>query len=106
MEKFLNPYEVLFDKLTSIEAVLLKKQLVNPLQAEIYLKIDKAADFLSTSPNALRVMASKGQIPHIKKHSKLFFRQSELIEWLESGSVYPDEQDDLETSLVATKKRF
>lgn len=106
MEKFLNPYEVLFDKLASIEAVLLNRQPLTSAQAETYLKIDKAAEFLSTSPNALRVMASKGQIPHIKKHSKLFFRQSELIEWLESGSVYPDDQEDIETSLVATKKRF
>jgi len=105
MEKFLNPYEVLFDKLTNIEAVLLNRQPVISAPAEEYLKIEKAAEFLSTSPNAVRVMANKGQIRYIKKSNKLFFRQSDLIDWLESGSVNPDVQEDLESNLVATKKR-
>jgi len=30
-------------------------------------------------------MVSQKEIPYIKKQGKLFFRQSDLIEWLESG---------------------
>jgi hypothetical protein len=69
-----------------------------------YLKVDKAAAYLNTSENALRVMCSKGQIKYIKKQNKLFFRLSDLIEWFESGSSDIIECD-IEDLMVPTTKK-
>lgn len=79
-----NPFETLLDRLENIENFLKS----NPANSEPqYLLIDSAADFISSTPNAIRVMVSKKQIPHIKKQGKLFFLKSDLIDWLESGRI-------------------
>lgn len=80
-----NPFDVIINKLHLIEHTLAIKQ-PDP-NAIPYLKTEEAAAFLSTNTNTLRVMACKKQIPHIKKHRKLYFRRSDLVDWLESGSV-------------------
>ena len=85
-----NPFSIIDNRLKVIEDLLQKihsEELRSGTEHEIYLKVEKAAEFLSTTPNALRVMVSKNQIPYLKKMGKLFFRQSDLIEWLENGYV-------------------
>lgn len=87
-----NPFEIIEQRLKSIENFLQQihtgsLQAAPTQVAEAYLKIDQAAAFLSTTPNALRVMVCKSQIAYIKKHGRLFFRQSDLIKWLEAGGI-------------------
>lgn len=81
-----NPFSILDARLRSIEELLLRVHgdETQAIKSETYLKIDGAAEFLSTTPNALRVMVSKNKIPYLKKMGKLFFRKSDLIQWLES----------------------
>lgn len=50
-----------------------------------YLRCKEAAAFISKTPNALRVMVSKGQIKNMKKGGALYFLETDLIEYLESG---------------------
>lgn len=85
-----NPFSIIDHRLKVIEDLLQRihgDELQPNTRCETYLKVDKAAEFLSSTPNALRVMASKNQIPYLKKMGKLFFRRSDLIEWLENGYV-------------------
>ena len=84
-----NLFSIIGHRLKVIEDLLQKihsEELRSDAGQVTYLKVDKAAEFLSTTPNALRVMVNKNQIQYIKKQGKLFFRQSDLIEWLESGN--------------------
>lgn len=91
MENSINPFTLLERKLDNIESMLMNiKAGDNRQNAPIYLAAPKAADFISKTPNALRVMVFKNQIPFIKKNGKLFFKQSDLIDWLESGRVEAD----------------
>lgn len=83
-----NPFEKIDQRLRSIEYFLQQMHADSHEQTKspgAYLKIDKAAEFLSTTPNALRVMVSKNQIPFIKKHRRLFFREKDLVDWLEGS---------------------
>ncbi|MET4083447.1 hypothetical protein ABIB40_003419 [Pedobacter sp. UYP30] len=84
-----NPFSILDSRLRAIEDLLpqIHGEKLNGKASEAYLKIDKAAEFLSTTPNALRVMVCKNQVPFIKKMGKLFFRQSDLVNWLEGGDT-------------------
>lgn len=82
-----NPFEVIEQRLRSIENFLQQihaASLQHTQARDVYLKIDQAAAFLSKTPNALRVMVSKNQVPYIKKHGRLFFRQNDLVDWLEA----------------------
>lgn len=98
-----NPFDVIIDKLNKIETCLLNQS--HKDADPIYLKIDKAASFLSLTPNALRVMVHKNQISYIKKQGKIYFNKTELIEWLESGRVYPEDLNlELESILVRQKR--
>ncbi|MFC4213468.1 helix-turn-helix domain-containing protein [Pedobacter lithocola] len=63
------------------------KSLIIKDAAPTYWKVEKAAEFLSITSGALRVMVTRGQVPHIKRLGKLYFLQSDLIDWLESGRV-------------------
>lgn len=85
-----NPFEIIEQRLRRIEYFLQQihaASLQHNQTGDVYLKIDKAAAFLSKTPNALRVMVSKNQVPYIKKQGRLFFRQKDLVEWLEDDSL-------------------
>ena len=51
-----------------------------------YLNAQEASKFLGKTANALRVMVCKHQIKSIKKNNRLYFREADLIEYLESGT--------------------
>ena len=53
---------------------------------QIFL-IQEASKFLDLAVPTIYGLTSKNQIPHFKKGKKLYFRESELIAWIESGRV-------------------
>jgi excisionase family DNA binding protein len=60
----------------------------------IWLNTKEAAEFLRVSPNSLRIMVCRGEIPSYKLGKRLRFKKSELDELLESsktdGGFYGD----------------
>ena len=85
-----NPFDIIEQRLRSSQHLLHllhgdNLQVVK--SAEVYIKINQTAEFLTATPNAFRVMVSKNQIPYIKKQGKLYFRKQYLVEWFEDGIV-------------------
>ena len=70
-------------KLDSIEQLLLQKD--QPNQVEQLMTIDLAADYLSLSKPTLYSKVSKGEIPVMKRGKRLYFSQTELLEYVKSG---------------------
>lgn len=101
-----NPFAILEQRLHNIEVMLLECKLggSSTTVEPSYKTIEQAAHFLGRTPNALRVMVSKRQIPFIKKHGKLYFRTNDIIDWLESGSI-DAEDNSPEENLAINKKR-
>lgn len=100
-----NPFDILMQEFREMKAVVLSDRAKSFDSEPIYLKIDKAAEFLSTTQNALRVMVHKGHIDHIKKNGKLFFRRSDLVEWFESGRVNSRREAPEDILIANIKKR-
>jgi len=50
-----------------------------------YLTPDDACEFIQLAKPTLYTLTSKNLIPFIKKGKKLYFKRSDLIEWLNSG---------------------
>lgn len=82
-----NPFDLLLQEIRELKSLIQDNEQKKAIQETPYLKIDAAAAFLSTTVGALRLMAHKNQLPYIKKQGKLWFRQNDLIAWLEEGSV-------------------
>ncbi len=49
------------------------------------LSIQEASDFLNLAKQTLYSFTSKNVIPFLKKGKKLYFRKSDLINWLSEG---------------------
>jgi excisionase family DNA binding protein len=52
-----------------------------------YLSLEEAADYLSYQKSSIYQFTSKKLIPHYKIRKKLLFKESELIEFVESHRI-------------------
>jgi len=85
-----NPFEVIEARLSSIENLILdlkhKPQTVEPTeQPEQLLTIKEAAEFLSLTVPTMYSKVSKREIPCMKRSKRLYFSNSELLEYLKGG---------------------
>jgi excisionase family DNA binding protein len=79
-----NPFELIMDKLNTIEN-LLKAVIKNDngtVTITEVLNLDQAAEYISLSKSAIYKKTSERNIPHFKKGKKLYFKRSELDAWL------------------------
>jgi len=70
------------------------------------MTIQEAAEFLNLAVPTLYTMTSKHTIPYRKRGKKLYFRQLELEEWLESGKKKSVAELDKEASEYIAKKEL
>ena len=52
---------------------------------EKFLSLEQAANYLQLAKQTLYGFTSKRKIPFIKKGKKLYFKESDLKKWLETG---------------------
>ena len=79
-----NPFEVILDKLNNIEN-LLKTVMKNDngtVTITEVLNLNQAAEYVSLSKSAIYKKTSERNIPHFKQGKKLYFKRSELDDWL------------------------
>lgn len=84
-----NPFESLEARLLNIE-ILLKElhkeqQPTTDPDKDRYLTITEAAAFVNLSKHTLYNLTMRRLIPFFKHRQKLYFRESELRQWIESG---------------------
>ena len=66
----------------------------------------KAKSILGCASSTLYAKTSRGEIAHFKKGRKLYFRKSELIEWIEKGRRKTKKDiDDLAKNYLLNKKQ-
>jgi len=85
-----NPFEQIYQKLNRIE-----KQLENlnmsisigdtPKNSDLIGGIDLAVEITGLARPTIYSLSCKNEIPHFKKHKKLYFSRTELISWIKSG---------------------
>lgn len=70
----------------SVRKVLQGQSLTKIEPKEIYFSVEQAAEYLQLAEQTLYGFTSKRKIPFIKKGKKLYFKESELKKWLETGN--------------------
>jgi excisionase family DNA binding protein len=108
-----NPFEVIENRLTSIENLLLDlKQ--KPIdvgkqnEAEKLLTIQEAAEFLSLTVPTIYSKVSKNQLPFMKRGKRLYFSSVQLIEYIKDGRKKSNAEIEAEAEayLSNNKKRL
>ena len=84
-----NPFEVIEQRLTNIEALLINIKHLPHLnysqEDDKILTIDKAAEFLHLSVPTIYGLVHESKVPHSKKGKRLYFFKTELEEWIKAG---------------------
>ena len=71
---------------TSVSKALKSQSIEKTEPKEIFFSVEQAADYLQLAEQTLYGFTSKRKIPFIKKGKKLYFKESELKKWLETGN--------------------
>ena len=69
----------------AVQKALDQKSSKNRSDQDVFLGVEEAATFLGIAKATLYGKCSKLLVPHFKQGKKLYFRQSELAKYLQSG---------------------
>lgn len=103
-----NPFEIVIEKIDRIERILLEVLGGKPNGYETLnvLNVDQAAKLLSMTKSTVYKMTSRMEIPYYKRAKRIYFKKSELEEWLLKIRKKTHEEIELEASTyVMTRKR-
>ena len=89
-----NPFEIIIEKLNSIETLLKSMNRVengNVTVTEI-LNVDEAAKYLSSTKSYIYKQTSQNEIPHYKRGKKIYFKRSELDDWITKNRIWTKDE--------------
>jgi excisionase family DNA binding protein len=95
----------IFEKVNSIELLLLARS--EPSQSEIsdFLTIQQAATFLTLTVPTIYGLVHRGEIPVSKRGKRLYFSKQELTNWIKAGRKKTMVEIDNEAQTYLNKKR-
>ncbi|TXK29852.1 helix-turn-helix domain-containing protein [Pontibacter qinzhouensis] len=82
-EQLPQALRLLHEKMNRIERLLVEQQ--PPQERELLLNVSQAAAFLHLSVATLYTKVSGREVPFSKRGKRLYFRKSELEEWVREG---------------------
>ena len=108
-----NPFELILDKLNKIESLVkeLKNQnqtlkLTDPAPIEI-MNMIQVAEYIRMAKSTLYKFTSCRMIPHFKRGKKIYFKKSELDEWITKNKVMTQEEIEIKAATyVSTRRRY
>ncbi|MBK7885178.1 MAG: helix-turn-helix domain-containing protein [Chitinophagaceae bacterium] len=104
-----NPFEIIIQKLNSIENLLknIPKVKNEPIPAPVneVLTFTEATKYINLSKSGLYKKTASRSIPHFKQSKKLYFKRSELDDWMTQYRI--STKDELEQKAMEyMTKRF
>jgi excisionase family DNA binding protein len=105
---FAKPFEMLWKDILFIKKVLSERQNTNerkvPVLPEI-LSLKEAAEFLRLSVSKLYQLTSKNEVPFYKQGSRVLFKRSDLLKWLDKFyQIDTNQANDSADSFIASKR--
>jgi len=91
MKKEILTFEQMADRLSEIHATTIRieekilKAETQSNDAPKLLNINQAAEFLTLSPSTIYGLVFKRKIPFLKRGKRLYFKELDLINWIETG---------------------
>lgn len=83
----------LSERLKSIEELLTSKTISQPQQpTDTLLTVKQAAKYLSLSVPTIYTKVSKNELPFMKRGKRVYFTESELLDYLKKGRIKTNEE--------------
>lgn len=103
-----NPFEIIDLRLSNIENLLLdlknqNKEVEPTKQPEQFLTIQEAAEFLRLTVPTVYIKVHKGELPVMKRGKRLYFSQSELMDYLKAGRKKSNAEIEQEANAYLSK---
>lgn len=70
------------------------------------LNIKEASQFLNLAIPTVYGLTSRKEIPYFKRGKKLYFKESDLVKWIESGRHKTKAEIETDAELYLTEKRI
>ncbi|QCR24493.1 helix-turn-helix domain-containing protein [Pontibacter sp. SGAir0037] len=106
-EQLPQALSLLHEKMNRIERLLVEQQ--PPPEKETLLNVSQAATFLHLSVATLYTKVSCRDIPYSKRGKRLYFRKSELEDWVRQGrkkTVSEIQQEAVQKASNNGRKRY
>ncbi|MBK9937512.1 MAG: helix-turn-helix domain-containing protein [Chitinophagaceae bacterium] len=103
-----NPFELILINsiIENLLRIVKKDHKITVPIAEVF-NLNQAAEYVSLSKSAIYKKTSERNIPHFKKGKKLYFKRSELDEWLTEYKISTHAEIDKEAgNYFLGKKRI
>ncbi|WP_158242765.1 helix-turn-helix domain-containing protein [Siphonobacter sp. BAB-5405] len=78
-----NPFEILEQKIDNLALLIMTKSAAPVEEEDKMLNLEEAAAYLGMVQQTIRRNIRK--IPHRKRHGRLFFFKSELVQYVKNG---------------------
>ena len=81
-----NPFEIILEKLNSIEKAIEKLKTTSN-DDEDFMTLEQVSLFIGLAKPSVYGLVHKRQIPHFKASKRLYFKKSDVVNWITSGKV-------------------
>lgn len=101
-----NPFELILEKLDKIEKAIAKLNTSVPIVGVNHpMDIKELSAYLKISKSAIYKMTSSNDIPHYKSGKRLYFKKSEIDEWVFSNRIKTNDDIEKEAMEYIRKNR-
>lgn len=106
-----NPFELIMEKLNSIEKLLQERNQTtnNVIRTEIkvhdIMNLVQVCDYISVSKSCIYKFTSCRTIPHFKTGKRIYFKKIEIDEWLTKNKVKTREEIEREVDEALSKMK-
>lgn len=81
-----NPFEIILEKLNSIEKAIEKLNAVSNDEQE-FMNLEQVSSFIGLAKPTVYGLTHKRKIPHFKAGKRLYFKKSDIMNWITSSKV-------------------
>ncbi len=82
-----NPFEIILEKLSSIEKAIEKLNIVSNEEVDKFLTVEQLSIFIGLSKPTIYGLTHKRKLPYYKTGKRLCFKKSEIVNWITSSKV-------------------
>jgi excisionase family DNA binding protein len=104
-----NPFEMIMKRLDAIETLLHELRVTNSVvdkaQSDTHImNIKQLAEYLKCSKSSIYKDTSTRKIPHYKRGKRVYFKKTEIDEWITQLRVKTSREIEMEASAYIIKR--
>lgn len=104
-----NPFEMIMEKLEGIERLLHELRATNSVAYKVQadkqiMDINQLAEYLKCSKSSLYKDTASRKIPHFKRGKRVYFKKTEIDEWVTQLRIKTTDEIDLEATTYIIKR--